>query len=369
MNPSATQSSRAGRLAFLDWLRGLAAVTMLNGHAFHAFTRTDLRNGGPYVLTQFIGGVPPAVFLFLVGVTLAFLMDSTQRKGLTAWQRVRKAAGRASYLFGIAFLFRLQLWIFGLPGQPWTDLFRVDVLNCMGFAVLLLSVMAVFSTADRIRLCAVLGLAIAALSPLVSLADWSGVPVLAKMYIAPDYQWFGFFPWAAFVAFGMSVGSILRSVKYEQYEKLAQWAAIAGFGMVIGGNYFAGIPYSIYPQSEFWLNSPWLVISKTGVVLLLLSFAFIWTRHNEGRWSWVRQFGMTSLLVYWVHIELVYGRWFWFWRANLSTTQVVACSAVLIVTMLFFSLARVQWRNWVRLSFYLSWYFLHMDRRVPVAAR
>lgn len=369
MSGMATAPSRTGRLAFLDWLRGLAAVTMLNGHAFHAFTRSDQRNDGPYVLTQFIGGLPPAVFLFLVGVTLAFLMDSGQRKGLTAWRRVWQAVGRAGYLFGIAFAFRLQLWIFGLPGQPWTDLFRVDVLNCMGFAVLLLSVMAVFSTVDRIRLCAVLGLAIAALSPLVSVADWSGVPVLAKMYIAPDYQWFGFFPWAAFVAFGMSAGSILRTVKYEQYEKLAQWSAIAGFGMVISGNYFSGIRYSIYPQSEFWLNSPWLIVSKTGVVLLLLSFAFIWMRHNEGRWSWVRQFGMTSLLVYWVHIELVYGRWFWFWRDSLNMAQVAVCSVVLILTMLFLSLARVQWRNWARLSFYLGWYFFHMGRRAAVTAR
>jgi len=28
------------------------------------------------------------------------------------------------------------------------------------------------------------------------------------------------------------------------------------------------------------------------------------------RWSLFRQLGTTSLLVYWVHIEIVYGRWF-----------------------------------------------------------
>ena len=43
----------------------------------------------------------------------------------------------------------------------------------------------------------------------------------------------------------------------------------------------------------------------------MVSFAFLWTRYGaRDGWSWVRQFGTTSLLVYWVHIELVYGRGF-----------------------------------------------------------
>jgi uncharacterized membrane protein len=354
----------AGRLAFLDWVRGLAAVTMLNGHAFHSFTRANLREDGPYVITQFIGGIPPAIFLFLVGVTLSFLMDSCERKQLPARTRVWKALRRAGYLFMLAFLFRIQLWVFGLPSSPWTDLFRVDVLNCMGFAVAVLSIMAVFSTADRVRLCAALGLTIAGLSPLVSQFDWSGVPVIVKTYIAPDYLAFGFFPWAAFVAFGMSAGSIIRLLPADRLERAAQWGALLGFGLILGGEYASSFPYSVYPKSEYWLNSPWLILSKTGVVLLILSFAYAWTRHSEGRWSWVRQFGLTSLLVYWVHIELVYGRWFWFWKENLTATQVTACSVVLILLMLLLSLARTQWRNWARLGFSMGWYFF-TERRTP----
>ncbi len=350
------------RLAFLDWTRGLAAVTMLNGHAFHAFTRTDLRQDGPYVITQFIGGLPPAVFLFLVGVTLSFLMDSSERKGIATGTRILQGLRRAGYLFGIAFLFRLQLWIFGLPTSPWTDLLRVDVLNSMGFAVAVLSIMAVFSTIDRIRLCTVLGLVIAGLSPLVSQLDWTGVPLVVKAYIAPDYATFGFFPWAAFVAFGMSAGSIIRILAPEQFERAAQWAALTGFGLILVGEFCSSFSYSIYAKSEYWLNSPWLILNKTGCVLLVLAFAYLWTRHSEGKWSWVRQFGVTSLLVYWVHIELVYGRWFWFWREALTVTQVIACSVVLVLVMLFLSLARTQWKNWARLSFSLGWYFFRPRR-------
>ncbi len=69
------------RLAFIDWTRGLAAVIMLQGHTFHSFTRPDLRDKGTYTLSQFVGGLPPAMFLLLTGITFAFLMDSQESKG------------------------------------------------------------------------------------------------------------------------------------------------------------------------------------------------------------------------------------------------------------------------------------------------
>src|ERR1035438_8521904 len=99
------------RLPYLDWLRGIAAVTMLQGHVFHSFLRNDLRPGGTYQISQFAGGMPPAVFLFLLGVTFAFLMDSQERKGVPPGERMLAAIRRSGYLFAAAFAFRLQLWV------------------------------------------------------------------------------------------------------------------------------------------------------------------------------------------------------------------------------------------------------------------
>ena len=84
------------------------------------------------------------------------------------------------------------------------------------------------------------------------------------------------------------------------------------------------LPYSIYAKSDFWLNSPAQILTKLGVILMVLPFAFLWTRYGASDgWSWSRQFGTTSLLVYWVHIELVYGRWLYFWKENLDVAQTV----------------------------------------------
>jgi uncharacterized membrane protein len=330
------------RLQYLDWVRGLGALIMLQGHAFDSFLKNDLRGGAAYVYSQFVGGMPPAIFLFLTGVTLAFLMDSTERKGLAAGARVWTSLRRAGYLFAIAFAFRAQMVITGWPA-PWSDLLKVDILNCMGFAIAVFAPMALFRTRERVRLCAILGAAIAFASPLISQINWTGVPQLARLYIAPDYHAFSFFPWAAYLAFGMSAGSIIRVMPPEATERAMQWAALAGGALLFACQYFSNLPYSIYTNAEFWLNSPAQVLSKLAVVLLMMAFAYLWTRYaTADGWSWVRQFGTTSLLVYWVHIELVYGRWLAFWKGSLNVGQTIAAAVGLIVVMLALSAVRTN---------------------------
>jgi uncharacterized membrane protein len=358
-------TSGGARLAFIDWTRGLAAIIMLQGHAFHSFTKAELRDSGGYVASQFLGGLPPAMFLFLVGVTLAFRLDSRERAGRSAGSRVWAALRRAGYLLGIAFLFRFQLWLFAWPNSPWTDLFRVDILNAMGLAAAVLAVLGVFPTADRIRLAAAAGVAIAAVSPLVSQLSWRGVPPVVKSYLAPDPLAFSFFPWAAFVAFGLSAGSIIRVLRPEHLERATEWAALLGLGLIVSGQYFASVSYSVYPKSEFWLDSPWQILIKLGVILLVLAFAFLWSRQAAAeKWSWIRQFGTTSLLVYWVHIELIYGRWLWFWKENLSIGETTLAGLALIVLMLLLSIARTQWKNRRAWSLASGWVWL-LARKAP----
>jgi uncharacterized membrane protein len=355
----------ANRLQYIDWVRGLGAMIMLQGHVFHSFLRNDLRDRGPYILSQFVGGMPPAIFLFLTGVTLAFLMNSTERKGLAPRERLVTAFRRSGYLFGLAFAFRFQLWIFGLPA-PWQDLFRVDVLNAMGFAIAVLSLMAVFTTAERIRYSALAGLGIAFGAPLVSMLNWSGVPWMIRAYIVPDFNYFGFFPWGAYLAFGVCAGSIIRSIPEEATDRLMQWGALLGIGLIAVCQYFSNLPYSLYPKSDYWLNSPLQILTKLGVTLLLLSAAFVWTRYGaKSGWSWVRQFGTTSLLVYWVHIELVYGRASGLLKMNLNEAQTAVAAIFVMLLMLGISTAKTYR---YRVAAYLSewgWNFGPKPERVP----
>jgi hypothetical protein len=355
----------AYRLEYLDWVRGLGAVIMLQGHVFHSFLKPELREGGAYLLSQFVGGMPPAIFLFLTGATLAFLMDSTERKGLTPLERVWTVFRRSRYLFLLAFAFRLQLWLFAWPA-PWSDLLRVDILNCMGMAIAAMAAMALLRTAQRVRWCAAAGLAIALAAPVVSQISGPWVPSLVRNYIAPDYGSFSFFPWGAYLAFGMSAGSIIRTIPKEATGRAMRWAALAGGVLILVSRYMASLPYSIYPKSEYWLNSPAQVLTKQGVVFLMLAGAFLWTRHvSNGGWSWVRQLGITSLLVYWVHIELVYGRWLWFFKNGLTVPEAMLTALAVILLMVAISTIKTYRERVATVLSDMGWWFAPKPERVP----
>jgi hypothetical protein len=46
------------------------------------------------------------------------------------------------------------------------------------------------------------------------------------------------------------------------------------------------------------------------LLLIILSAAYVWCRWGAGQWGFspLIQLGQTSMLVYWVHLEFVYGR-------------------------------------------------------------
>jgi uncharacterized membrane protein len=332
------------RIVFLDWLRGLAAIVMLQGHTFDSFLRPELREQPAFIFSQFFGGQAAAIFLFLTGITFGLGMN--RRDDLPPWRRVTGALRRARYLFLLAIAFRLQMWIFAFPKQPWIDLFHVDVLNLMGATTALLSVMALAQGMQRVRWAALAGIVLAALAPVMSGLETARIPGPLRDYFVPSVS-FSMFPWGAYLALGLAAGSAISFVRRSEWSRVMQWAALLGFGLLIAGRYFSNLPFSIYSNSNFWLNSPALVACKLGITLLLGSGAFLWTEYFSEGWSWVRLLGTTSLAVYWVHVELIYGRWFSSYKASLTIWQCLAVSIVLLVAMVGMSAAiRHLRRRW-----------------------
>src|SRR5205807_441242 len=169
----------------------------------------------------------------------------------------------------------------------------------------------------------------------------------------PSADFFSIFPWGSYLAFGLAVGSAIPLIERSHFgeranwSRVMQWAALAGFGLLLGGQYFSNLPYSIYAHSNFWIDSPALVACKLGNTLLLGSAGFLWTEYFSTGWSWMQQLGTTSLLVYWVHVEITYGRWLDSWKQRLTLGQCIAASLALIALMVGVSLLvkRTPWRR------------------------
>lgn len=307
---------------------------MLQGHSFHSFLDKDQRSGDIYVLSQFVGGLPAPVFLFLTGVTLAFLLDGREKRGVDGTGRFAAGLRRAGYLLLLAAAVRLQAFLFAWPWARLEDILKVDVLNCMGVSLALMALTAFFTTPERIKVSLVLGTAIALSAPIVSGLSWAGVPAIVQSYLAPSAEVFGLFPWASFTAYGVAFGSMLRMASKLYLDRFMQWTCLFGFGLILAAGYAASLPYSVYRASDFWVNSPALVFIKVGVILLVICFAYLWLSYLPSRNpSFVTLLGTSSLLVYWVHLELVYGRWLWFWKEQLTVTETAAFSAALVLAM------------------------------------
>ncbi len=325
------------RFPFLDWMRGLAIVVMIQCHVFNSFAAPALRDGGPYVMSQFVGGMAAPLFLFMAGMTLAFQMDSQDRRGRRPGARYRAALRRAGYVWGIAYLFRLSNCAASIPHVDWNEVWKVDILNCMGLAMAAFAAAALLDGPVRARWVAAAALAVAAAGPIVANLEWGATPALVQEYLAPGHGrgHFAFFPNAVYVGFGLAAGTMVKRTATDRFERLMQWAVLVGAVTIFTAQYFSNVPYSIYSKSNFWTDSPTLVLIRTGICLLTLAGCYLWTEYCVAPgWSWMQVMGRNSLMVYWVHVMLVYGNIVRPLKQNLSIPAAAAATVAVTALML-----------------------------------
>src|SRR5580692_1472873 len=133
-------SSRlAVRLAWIDWMRGLACILMFQTHCYDAWLGGAARNTSFLQGSRLLGTLPAPMFLFLAGVSFALIADKLIRKNLTPAEICWKMARRGAEILAFGFLFRLQEFLIAWGWAPWSDLFRVDILNIIGLSMILMA--------------------------------------------------------------------------------------------------------------------------------------------------------------------------------------------------------------------------------------
>src|ERR1700719_2556409 len=131
----------AGRLAYIDWLRGLACVIMFQAHSYSSWLTPAARKTEFYRWSQAAATVPAPLFIFLAGVSSAMVTQRLREKGIARNAIARTTILRGAEIFALGLLFRGQEFILGYPNAPWTDLLRVDVLNILGLSMILMGLL------------------------------------------------------------------------------------------------------------------------------------------------------------------------------------------------------------------------------------
>jgi uncharacterized membrane protein len=335
------------RLAYIDWMRGLACLLMFQTHCYDAWLGGPARPSRFFMDSQLGGTFPGPLFLFLAGISFALVTNRLLQKKLTPSQIARSTIRRGAEIFGFGLLFRLQEYVISWGWAPSSDLFRVDILNTIGLSMMLMGVLCwiVLSLTSRkqemwgqplsavqpgearqqssssllVLAASLTALLISLLTPLLwttwrpRFLPWpmesyiNGVHNLGK----PQPWLFPIFPWAAFAFAGLAVGFILQSAWTRAREaKVFLSLGILGVILIELSRWLDSLPVQLYPVYDYWHTSPNFFLIRVGMLLLILSGVYAWCRWGVAQWGFspLIQLGQASLLVYWVHIEFVYGR-------------------------------------------------------------
>jgi uncharacterized membrane protein len=353
------------RLAYIDWMRGLACVLMFETHCYDSWLSEDAKKTEFFRYSQMGGTLPAPLFIFLAGVSVALVTDKLRGKGVARGAIAKQVMWRGAEVFGLGILFRIQEFILGIPISPWTDLLRVDVLNILGLSMILLGVLcwvagggdAVVAAMARTRNL-VLALAAAAVVSMVTPALWTTwrprfLPWQVESYVngvhifdKPQVWLFPIFPWAAFAFLGLAVGFWLFTDFVKRREELGflvlVLAGVAAFCAALALDRWGPAVYAVY---DYWHTSPNFFLARCAVIVLILCLVYAWCRWGWGPvgFSPVQQLGRTSLLVYWVHIEFVYGRLSILPKGRCGIAPATAGLCLIFVAMLGLSVARTRW--------------------------
>src|SRR5882762_9318388 len=85
-----------GRLAYIDWLRGLACFGMFQAHCYNSWLNADARQTEFYRWSQAVATLPAPLFIFLAGFSSAMITQRLREKGVARWRAPRSSVVRKS---------------------------------------------------------------------------------------------------------------------------------------------------------------------------------------------------------------------------------------------------------------------------------
>jgi uncharacterized membrane protein len=270
------------------------------------------RPGLPPASAQPLPGLPPAS---------AQPMPGRGQAWAAAWPMVR----RGGWIWVLAILFRVQSDVLGgrtSIGQLLVldivrgNTLKVDILNVMGPAIAGAAVLWGLARTPRWRIAASVAAASLFAFATPSIRAWTaldGLPDALEGYLRPfaGRTTFSFFPWAGFVFAGAAIGVLIDRTRDAVSERrLIAWFGAGGVALWILSAVSAHGP-SWFGPSDFWRTAPSFFFLRVGILVAGIAACYLWEARprllGADPFSPMRQFGVTSLFVYWIHVEMAYG--------------------------------------------------------------
>ncbi len=313
-----TQTSKKHRIIFIDLMRAFAVLQMVQGHTVDVLLSNNYRDMNSTVFTFwfFMRGMTAPIFLFTAGTVFTYLFRLVDEP-FSKNPRTKKGIKRFLLLVFLGYILRYPtptlVNFSNITPEEWKTFFAVDVLHLIGFGIFFL--MGSIYIAEKFKLNDYVVFTIVALiffglyQPFSAIEWLKYLPeALAGYFYTGSGSNFPLFPWAGYVIAGGVLGSYLakhpmvfKSIKFSY--RLAATGLFFVLIALIGNE----VEKAIYGQTNFWTTSPNLIFYRLGIVLFLNSIVSIIALKVENIPRIFILVGRNTLLIYVVHITILYG--------------------------------------------------------------
>ena len=324
---------------------------MLYGHTASALLAPRYQVGRWFDIWQFQRGLTSSLFLLLGG--FAFSIATSRR--WSSHVRWSPALVKRIRRFGLFVILGYALHLpasrladlRSVDAERWRSFFAVDVLQAIGITFIAIQLLVLVARSRRTFMLVTIALAaiVVLATPLVWAADWTRLlPAGVAAYLSPaSGSQFPLFPWMGFILLGAGLGQLYARWGASDLSAFARGALIApGVVLVI----LASI---IRPRPELLFGVgpgnfvPGEMMMRIGACLIILA-AFAHLSRRLTRLPHV--FGAVaqeSLLIYFVHLCIVYGSVWNTGLAQLYGGSRTAAQTVILVLVVVGSMAALAY--------------------------
>jgi hypothetical protein len=305
------------RVQSLDFMRGFAVAVMVIGHSIDSVLSPASRATEWFRLYDAVRGFTAPMFLFVSGFAFAVVAMRRWDEYVTFGSAARKRLSKMLMLLALGYVlhfpfFSLNKILTNMQPSEFAMMVQVDILQCLAVSIILLQMLVVITRTPG-RFAVVTGAVATAIilaSPLVwqqSLVPVVG-PVLAPFFNQSVPSLFPVFPFAGYLFTGTVIGT-LYTLARRRGEEFLYLRSILQIGVVLGilGLVLDIIPVSVYPSHDFWKTSPNWFLIRIGIIASLTAGFFRIRSLPPVLARNLVTLGQASLVVYAVHLLLVYG--------------------------------------------------------------
>ena len=324
------QPATRKRIEFIDLLRGWAVIVMIQTHVFNATLPSAITGTAFFEVLRFIDGLVAPSFLFASGMAYAVTTRRKLNDYLAFGTPLFKQLGRLLFVLLIGYglhipKFNYYHLRYEAGELAWQVFWQADVLQCIAVSLIFLQVMLLVLRSERRLYMTMIGVTLAVVfaTPVMWGRDfWNVLPIPIASYMnGLHYSLFPLFPWSAFLFAGALCGYFyLRARDASGGEanpapvgRMMTRSAWYGGGLIALSFLVHPLAAMIYPVYDYWRFSPSFFMLRLGLVLVLCVLMFLYEkRKGVSPRSFVALVGRESLLVYTVHLMLVYGKFGYF---------------------------------------------------------